>query len=100
MLTALMVLLRSIGLICCGHRAIALENLALPPAVGRTAPHRHASTPTLDGPTLLDPPRQGLAGLALRLDRRAARNRGPMASPMASLALDPAVTTEAPMSPE
>jgi hypothetical protein len=29
MLTALMVLLRSIGLICYGHRAIALENLAL-----------------------------------------------------------------------
>src|SRR5882672_8720628 len=29
MLTALMVLLRSIGLICGGHRAIALENLAL-----------------------------------------------------------------------
>jgi hypothetical protein len=29
MLTALMVLLRSIGLICVGHRAIVLENLAL-----------------------------------------------------------------------
>jgi hypothetical protein len=29
MLRALLVLLRSIGLICCGHRAIALENLAL-----------------------------------------------------------------------
>src|SRR5438445_12887339 len=29
MLTALMVLLRSIGLICGGHRAIGLENLAL-----------------------------------------------------------------------
>ena len=29
MLSALMVLLRSIGLICCGHRAVALENLAL-----------------------------------------------------------------------
>src|ERR1700730_5745641 len=29
MLTALMVLLRSIGLICGGHRAIVLENLAL-----------------------------------------------------------------------
>jgi putative transposase len=29
MLRALMVLLRSIGLISCGHRAIALENLAL-----------------------------------------------------------------------
>jgi hypothetical protein len=31
MLTALMVVLRSIGLICCGHRAIVLENLALRP---------------------------------------------------------------------
>ena len=29
MLTALLVLLRSIALICCGSRAIALENLAL-----------------------------------------------------------------------
>src|SRR6202158_6197582 len=29
MLTALLVLLRSIGLICRGHRAVALENLAL-----------------------------------------------------------------------
>jgi hypothetical protein len=29
MLTALMVVLRSIGLICGGHRAIVLENLAL-----------------------------------------------------------------------
>ena len=29
MLAALLVLLRSIGLICCGHRAVALENLAL-----------------------------------------------------------------------
>src|SRR6202040_3225824 len=29
MLTALMMLLRSIGLICSGHRAVVLENLAL-----------------------------------------------------------------------
>jgi len=29
MLTALLVLLRSIGLVCRGHRAVALENLAL-----------------------------------------------------------------------
>jgi hypothetical protein len=29
MLRALVVLIRSIGLICCGHRAVALENLAL-----------------------------------------------------------------------
>ena len=29
MLTALVVLLRSIGLICRGHRVVALENLAL-----------------------------------------------------------------------
>jgi putative transposase len=29
MLTAVVVLLRTIGLICAGHRAVALENLAL-----------------------------------------------------------------------
>ena len=29
MLTPLVVLLRSFRLICCGHRAVALENLAL-----------------------------------------------------------------------
>jgi hypothetical protein len=29
MLTALLVLFRTIGLICRGHRAVALENLAL-----------------------------------------------------------------------
>jgi hypothetical protein len=29
MLTPLVVLLRSVRLMCCGHRAIALENLAL-----------------------------------------------------------------------
>ena len=29
MLTPLIVLLRSIGLICCGHQEAALENLAL-----------------------------------------------------------------------
>jgi len=71
MLTALMVLLRSIGLICCGHRAIALENLALRQQLAvlkRTV----ASTPPLDRSTVLDPPGEGLAGLALRLDRRAA----------------------------
>ena len=29
MLRALVLLLRSIGLLCCGHRAVAIENLAL-----------------------------------------------------------------------
>ena len=29
MLTAVVVFVRTIGLICCGHRAVALENLAL-----------------------------------------------------------------------
>jgi len=29
MVTALIVVLRSIGLICCGHPAVALENIAL-----------------------------------------------------------------------
>src|SRR5467141_4066981 len=44
MLTALIVLLRSIGLICCGHRAIALENLALRQQLAvlrRTVTRRH-----------------------------------------------------------
>ncbi len=40
MLTALVVLLRSIGLICCGHRAVALENLALRQLKGRKGPSR------------------------------------------------------------
>ena len=29
MLTAVVILVRTLGLICCGHRAVALENLAL-----------------------------------------------------------------------
>jgi hypothetical protein len=46
MLAALVVLLRSLALLCCGHRAVALENLALrqqlavsdvPPSVPRSA---------------------------------------------------------------
>ena len=44
MLTALMVLLRSIGLICGGHRAIVLENLALRQqlaVLGRTVTRPH-----------------------------------------------------------
>ena len=45
MLTALMVLLRSIGLICCGYQAIALENLALRQQV--TALRRTATRPHL-----------------------------------------------------
>ena len=96
MLTALMVLLRSIGLICGGHRAIVLENLALRQQLAVLT--RTVKRPQLRSTNrlFLDAPRQGLAGLALRLDRRAARYRGPMAPPMASPALDPALTTEAP----
>jgi hypothetical protein len=70
-----------------------------PSIVGRAEANGHASTPPLDGPIVLDPSGEGLAGLALRPDRRAARYRGPMAPPMASPALDPALTTEAPSPP-
>jgi hypothetical protein len=45
MLTAFAVLLRAIGLACCGHRAVALENLALRQQLG--ALKRHVKRPTL-----------------------------------------------------
>lgn len=45
MLTAVAVLLRAIGLACCGHRAVALENLALRQQLG--ALKRHVKRPTL-----------------------------------------------------
>jgi hypothetical protein len=38
MLTALLVLLRTIGLICRGHRAVGLENLALRQQVAALTP--------------------------------------------------------------
>lgn len=45
MLTAFAVLLRAIGLACCGHRAVALENLALRQQLG--ALKRHVKRPAL-----------------------------------------------------
>jgi len=45
MLTPLVVLLRSIRLMCCGHRAVALENLALRQQVA--ALKRTVKRPTL-----------------------------------------------------
>jgi hypothetical protein len=50
MLPAFIVLLRAIGLICCGHRAVALENLALRQqlaALTRTA-HVRIFAPEID----------------------------------------------------
>src|ERR1700681_213363 len=47
MLPAFIVLLRAIGLICCGHRAVALENLALRQqlaALTRTGTRSHLRT--------------------------------------------------------
>jgi hypothetical protein len=81
MLAALMVLLRSM--------------ITVRVSTAKLLTERGTSAAPLDGPTVLDPPRQGLAGLALRLGRRAARYRGPMAPPMASQTLDPALTTGA-----
>ncbi len=89
MLTTPMVVFRSIGQICAGHRALVLENLALRQQLAVLDANSETSAAPLDGPTVLSPPRQGLAGLALRLDHRAARYRGPMAPPMASQTLDP-----------
>jgi hypothetical protein len=43
MLAGLVVALRSLTLICGGHRAVALENLALRQQVGGVQAHREAS---------------------------------------------------------
>ena len=68
MLAALVVLVRSLALICCGHRAVALENLALrsswrcsdaPPSV----PH---SGPEIDCFGSCSPTRGGIGTLAER----------------------------------
>ena len=49
MLTALVVFLRSIGLICRGHRAVALENIALRQQVAvLTRTGKHPSLRTRD----------------------------------------------------
>ena len=72
MLTVLVVLLRTIGLICRGHRAVALENLVLRQQLA-------ALTRTLKRPQLRRRDRffwiliaTGAAGAAHGLDRRAA----------------------------
>ena len=94
MLTALVVLLRTIGLICRGHRAVALENLALRQQVAALDAYGQAPTAPHEGPTLLDPPRPGVAGVAHRLDRRAARHRRAVAPPMAPASVDVALHTD------
>ena len=39
MLAAFVVVLRSLALTCCGHRAVALENLGAPSAAGGVQAH-------------------------------------------------------------
>ena len=72
MLTALVVVLRTIGLVCRGHRAIALENLALRQQLAVL--RRTVKRPQIrkSDRLFLDSPRQGMAGVAHRLNRRTA----------------------------
>jgi hypothetical protein len=65
MLPTVAVFLRTVGLICCGCRTVALKNLALRlqlAALKRTVKRAHF--PGHDR-TLLDPARQHLAGLVI-----------------------------------
>jgi hypothetical protein len=73
MLTALMVLLRSLGLICGGPPSSRAGKPRAPSTIGRADANGETPAAPFDGPTVLDPPRQALAGLALRLSRRAPR---------------------------
>jgi hypothetical protein len=66
MLTALVVLLRSIGLLCRGHRAVALENLALPQQLAALTLTRKRPNPEPSRLTVLDSPRQTLRGSGAR----------------------------------
>ena len=94
MLTAVVVLLRSIGLLCRGHRAVALENLALRQQLA-------ALTRTGKRPQLR--PRDRFFWILLRkswrdwqriADRAPGHGRA-LASPMAPTSMDAAFTTEA-----
>lgn len=99
MLTAVVVFLRSIGLLCRGHRAVALENLALRQQLAALT--RTAKTPasSATGSTLLDAAQELVARLAQRLDDRAARHGRALASRMAPTSMDGTVTTETSGSP-
>ena len=65
MLTALMVLLRSNRTDLRRAPANRAGEPRAPSTVGRADANSETSAASLDGPTVLDPARQGLAGLAL-----------------------------------
>ena len=86
---AILVVLRSFALICCGHRAVALENLALRQTVGGVQARGPASATPSARSTVLAAARSRVAELAFGLDRRATRDGGRLASAMAPTAMDP-----------
>src|SRR6266850_6650623 len=88
MLHALVVALRSLALVCGGHRAVALENLALRQQLAVFKADCPASTTPSTRSTVLGATRSRLAELAFGLDRRATRDGGPLASAMASTPMD------------
>src|SRR5437899_876255 len=64
-----------------------------PSAGGRVDAFGQAPRAPHEGPTVLDPPLQGVAGVAHRLDRRPARHRGAVAPPMAPSSVGAALET-------
>src|SRR5712692_3914971 len=82
MLAALVVALRSLALICGGHRTVALENLALRQQLAVFK--RTVTSPTPPPRSaVLDAARQRVAGLANSPDRRGPGHRRTLASPLA-----------------
>src|SRR6267378_1523751 len=71
-----------------------------PSTTGRVDPNGRAPSAPQKGPALLDPPRQGMARVAQRLDGRAARNRVAVASPMAASPLGRPLETDPPRPPQ
>jgi hypothetical protein len=99
MLTAFVVLLRTVGLMCRGHRAVALETLALRQQLAALMRRVNAAAPQ-PGSALLDSPCQGRAGVAYHFGRGAAGHRPAMAPPMAPSALDAALQADSSGPPE
>jgi hypothetical protein len=89
MLAALVVVLRSLALICCGYRAVALENLALRQQFGGVQTHGPAAPTPPSGSDVLGAARPCLAGLAHGADSRSAGHRRTLAWAMAPPSVDP-----------
>jgi hypothetical protein len=94
MLMALLVLLRSDRIDLPRTPGGRARESGASSAAGHVNAYDQAPTTPYEGPTLLDSPRQRVAGVAHRRDHRAARHRGAVAPPVAPSSVDVALDTD------